>query len=141
MGGRRAPAGLALLALVAAAGLDAAEAESIAAESPSGNVIRGQMLYEAKCGGCHSLDSNRIGPAHRGVVGRAVATVPGYAYSPAIRRLRGIWTPERLDSWLAGPQRLAPGTRMFLTVDEPADRRDIIAYLTAASNQEGRKPR
>jgi cytochrome c len=107
----------------------------IAAAPPAGSAARGEILYEAKCGGCHSLDSNRIGPAHRGVVGRQVASARGYEYSPAIRRLRGVWTPARLDAWLAGPQQLAPGSRMFLTVSNRMERQDIIAYLAAASHR------
>jgi len=106
---------------------------SAATAPQAGNPADGEMLYEAKCGGCHSLDANRIGPAHRGVVGRKIASVSGYAYSPAIRRLDGVWTRERLDSWLMGPQRMAPGSKMFLMVDDPAERRDIIAYLAENS--------
>ncbi|MBX9884679.1 MAG: c-type cytochrome, partial [Novosphingobium sp.] len=63
----------------------------------AGDAAAGQALYLAKCGGCHSLDTNRIGPAHRGVVGRRIATAPGFAYSPAIRKLAGTWTAARLD--------------------------------------------
>lgn len=91
----------------------------------------GIALYQAKCGGCHSLDTDRIGPRHRGVVGRPVASVPGFAYSPALRRLGGVWTAARLDRWLQGPQAVAPGSRMFLTVQDAASRQAIIAYLAA----------
>lgn len=91
--------------------------------------MKGKDLYEAKCGGCHSVDQNRIGPLHRGVVGRVIASVPGYEYSAAIKKLRGTWTPERLNKWLQGPQAVAPGAKMFFTVDDPGQRRDIIAYL------------
>jgi len=49
---------LAVLALAAAAPAAAADA------------AHGQELYESRCGGCHSLDANRVGPAHRGVYGR-----------------------------------------------------------------------
>ncbi len=91
----------------------------------------GMAEYQAKCGGCHSLDANRIGPMHRGIVGRRVAAAPGYEYSAALRKLGGQWTPARLDQWLQGPQKLAPGSKMFLTVPDPATRRAIIAYLVA----------
>lgn len=100
------------------------------AQTPSG-----ATLYQAKCGGCHSLDSNRIGPAHRGVVGRKPASVSGYAYSGAIRKLTGVWTPARLDAWLQGPQKVAPGSKMFLTIADPATRASIIAYLQSVSPQ------
>jgi len=91
----------------------------------------GQALYQAKCGGCHSLDANRIGPAHRGFVGRRIATAPGFAYSPAIKKLPGVWTAALLDKWLLGPQKLAPGSKMFLTIPDAGQRVDIIAYLVA----------
>ncbi|MBI2260585.1 MAG: c-type cytochrome [Caulobacterales bacterium] len=103
-----------------------------AAQSPV-DPARGRSLYEARCGGCHSLDANRTGPLHRGVVGRPVASVPGYDYSPALRRVGGTWTADRLDAWLQGPQRMAPGAKMYLSVPGAGQRRDIIAYLASTS--------
>jgi cytochrome c len=96
-------------------------------------ISTGVTLYEAKCGGCHSLDANRIGPAHRGVVGRKPGNVAGFAYSSALKKLGGVWTPARLDAWLQGPQKFAPGSKMFLTVTDPTTRTAIIAYLASAS--------
>jgi cytochrome c len=100
----------------------------------AGNVITGKVLYEAKCGGCHSIDTNRIGPLHRGIVGRKIASIPDFDYSPAIRHLHGVWTPKRLDEWLQGPQAVAPGTAMYLSVDDLSQRRDIIAYLATLTS-------
>jgi cytochrome c len=94
----------------------------------------GMAFYQAKCGGCHSLDANRIGPAHRGVVGRKPGSVVGFASSPALKKLGGVWTPARLDAWLQGPQKLAPGSKMFLTVTDPAARSAIIGYLASVSS-------
>ena len=105
-----------------------------AAALASGDPVAGKALYQAKCGGCHSLDTNRIGPAHRGVIGRRVATAPGFAYSPAIKKLAGVWTPDRVDMWLQGPQKVAPGTKMFLVVSDTVQRADIIAFLAANSS-------
>ncbi len=95
----------------------------------------GKLLYENKCGGCHSVDRDRIGPRHRDIVGRQVATVPGYSYSSALRKLGGVWTPARLDQWLSGTQKMAPGSKMYLEMDDPAARRAIIAYLRSVSKQ------
>jgi cytochrome c len=100
---------------------------------PGGDVAQGQALYEGKCGGCHSLDANRVGPRHRGVVGRPVASIPDFDYSPAIRKLGGVWTPARIDQWLQSPQAMAPGAKMFFSVSDPEQRRDIIAYLASVS--------
>ena len=99
----------------------------------AGNAVAGKALYESKCGGCHSVDANRIGPLHRGVVGRKVAGVAGYAYSPAIKKVTGVWTPARLDQWLQNPQKFAPGSKMFSSVPDAGQRGNIIAYLKSVS--------
>ena len=101
----------------------------------AGDPVTGKAQYEGTCGGCHSLDANMVGPMHRGVVGRRPGTAPGYDYSAAVRRLGGVWTTERLDKWLQGPQVLAPGAKMFLTVTDPGKRSNIIAYLASVSPQ------
>ena len=102
------------------------------APSPA-DVAAGQTLYQNKCTGCHSVDADRIGPRHRNVVGRAVASVPGFSYSPAIKKLGGVWTPARLDQWLSGTQKMAPGSRMYIEIEDPAQRRQLIAYLESVS--------
>jgi cytochrome c len=114
------------LALVAAA------TTSAFAQSPSnvsrGDPVRGRTVYQA-CMGCHSLDEDDVGPRHRGVVGRAAGTVPGYAYSPALKRSGLVWSPANLDRWLTNPQSLVPGVKMFFSLSSAKDREDVIAYL------------
>jgi len=112
--------------------LVAAASSALSAPAP-GDVAAGQKLYEAKCGGCHTLDANRVGPLHRGVVGRRPGVAPGFNYSPAVKALGGVWTPARLDQWLKGPQAMAPGARMYFSVPDPSQRLDIIAYLASVS--------
>lgn len=97
------------------------------------DVTSGQALYQSKCTGCHSVDADRIGPRHRNVVGRKVASVPGYDYSPALKKLGGVWTPDRLNRWLSGTQKMAPGSKMYIEVDDSTQRRLIIAYLESVS--------
>ncbi|MGJ3648636.1 c-type cytochrome [Sphingomonas sp. GlSt437] len=106
---------------------------SLAAAEAAGGAAADKALYEGKCGGCHSVEANRIGPLHRGVVGRRVASAPGYAYSAALRKVTGVWTPARLDKWLQNPQAFAPGTKMYLSVSDRAERAQIIAYLQSVS--------
>ena len=101
---------------------------TVAPAALAGNPAQGAKLYQA-CMGCHSLDSNEVGPRHRGVVGRAAGTVPGYAYSAALRNSKIVWTPARINRWLTNPQKLVPGAKMFFSVAKPQDRADIIAYL------------
>ena len=102
--------------------------------APEGQrVAAGQALYQNTCGGCHSVDEDRIGPHHRNVVGRPVASVPGYDYSTALKSLGGIWTPQRLDQWLSGTQQMAPGSKMYLELDDSMQRQLIIAFLESIS--------
>src|SRR6185369_15653367 len=67
---------------------------------PPGNSIRGADIYEAKCGACHSLDANRIGPKHRDVFGRKSGVVPDFHYSEALKKLNVVWNAQTLDRWL-----------------------------------------
>ena len=91
--------------------------------------LDGAVLYAKNCARCHSLDANKIGPKHRGVVGRRAGLVPGYAYSPALKASGILWTPQALDRWLQGPSAMVPGTKMFFRVADPAQRAAIIGYL------------
>lgn len=100
-------------------------------------ISSGEALYQAKCGGCHAVDANRVGPRHRGVVGRRIASLTDFDYSPAIKKLRGVWTPTRLDKWLQDPQKVAPGTKMYFSVPDPSDRNAIIAYLATQTLPSG----
>ena len=96
---------------------------------PPGDVQRGTALYQARCTACHAVDSNKIGPAHRGVVGRRIGSLPGYKYSDELARSRLRWTPQTLNAWLEDPEELIAGQRMGFQVDNAQERADLIAYL------------
>jgi cytochrome c2 len=94
----------------------------------------GEALFAEKCGGCHAsapMSGNFIGPNLIGVVGRRVASLGGYPdYSPALRKLGGVWTEERLDVFLKAPGETCPGTAMDYPGDpNAAERTAIIGYL------------
>ncbi len=110
--------------VLAAASVYAANAPDI----PTGDPVHGQTLYQV-CMGCHSLDEDDVGPRHRGVVGRTAGSVPGYAYSPALKNSHIVWDRDNLDRWLTNPQALVPGAKMFFAMPNPQDRADVIAYL------------
>jgi cytochrome c len=95
---------------------------------PAGDAAHGEIVYQV-CMGCHSLDEDDVGPHHRGVVGRAAGSVPGFAYSPALKGAQIVWDATNLDRWLSDPQALVPGTRMFFAMPNAQDRADVIAYL------------
>jgi cytochrome c len=106
-----------------------------AADAAAADAGRGQELYESRCGGCHSLDANRVGPAHRGVFGRKAGSAPNFGYSPAVKNSTVVWQERTLDAWLTNPQALIPGQRMNFRVALPEDRADIISYLRQQSGK------
>ncbi len=95
----------------------------------AGDEINGQRLYESRCIGCHSIDSNRVGPSHRGVFERRAGAVQGYDYSDAVKNSKVVWTAENLDLWLSNPEMFIPGQKMGYSVSNAQDRADLIAYL------------
>ena len=115
-------------AVMLAAAISAALAETAWAGGLTGDAARGETLYEA-CQDCHSLDKNDVGPRHRGVFGRKAASLPDYDYSDALKSANIVWNAETLDKWLTDPQAVAPGAKMFFHLDNPQDRADVIAYL------------
>ena len=98
-------------------------------DRPVGDAVRGATVYRG-CMGCHSLDENDLGPRHRGVVGRQAGTVPGYAYSQALKNAHVVWDPLSLDRWLTNPQDLVPGAKMYFSLSSAQDRADVIAFLS-----------
>jgi cytochrome c len=96
---------------------------------PAGDAQRGAALYQEHCTACHNIDSNKVGPAHRGVVGRRVGSLPGYAYSAELAASRLRWTPQTLFTWLGDPEDLVAGQRMGFSIDDAQERGDLIAYL------------
>lgn len=105
---------------------------ALASPAPAGGLVgdadRGEKLYEA-CTDCHSLDTNDVGPRHRGVFGRKAGSLPDYNYSDALKSANLTWNEETLDKWLTDPQSFIPGVRMAFHLDSPQDRADVIAYL------------
>ena len=89
----------------------------------------GRSLYESRCGACHGLDANRVGPMHRQLIGRRAGQVAGYAYSPALKSSAVVWTAQTLDQWLSNPEAMIPGQRMNFSVPSAEDRRLLIEYL------------
>lgn len=100
---------------------------------PAGDPVKGKEVYEDYCGACHSVDQNRVGPAHQGVYGRRPGLAPGYSYSPGMKKARFVWNAQTLDKWLQGPSAVVPGTKMGFSLSDPQKRADVIAYLKSIS--------
>ena len=98
----------------------------------SGDALRGQMLYQAKCASCHSIEYNGVGPAHQGVFGRKAGSAAGYTYSAALQASSIVWSEKTLERWLQNPEKLIPGQKMGVSVPSAQERADLIAYLKQA---------
>ena len=89
----------------------------------------------ALCKVCHSFQKGGpaiVGPDLYGVVGRKIASVEGFNYTPALKAHQGDWTYSNLDVWLKNPQQFAPGTAMvFPGVADDKKRANIVAFLRA----------
>ncbi len=108
-------------------GEPAAEAPAIAPTA-----AMGEQVFK-RCVACHTIDPggrNGIGPNLHGVVGRAVASHPGFSYSGAMKAHGGVWDDAALDAYLKQPMKAVPGTRMaFAGIPDDADRKALILYL------------
>jgi cytochrome c len=129
-----APAVVAMLSISAAPSSPAPSAHA-PASPPSASASRGAEIYEAKCGACHSLDQNRIGPKHRGVFGRKAGAVPDFHYTDALKKSGIVWSAKTLDTWLQSPVKMVPGTAMGFQLRDPQERADVIAYLKQQSRK------
>ena len=106
------------------------DSDTIIRVRPSESLMDGAVLYTSLCGGCHRENENRIGPTLKGLIGRRIASAPGYKYSDGFERLSGHWTEQRLDRFLADPKSFAPGTTMNIdAVRDAESRRKLVEYI------------
>lgn len=110
-------------------------AELVVEARTRGDQRRGEVVFEDSCAGCHSELSEGIdiGPPLGCVFGRAIAARADFSYSASLRRFSSrIWSQRSLNDLLEDPAGWTAGTSMDNTsVESPADRSDLIAYLAA----------
>jgi cytochrome c2 len=116
-----------VLGVAAAAALIGAAGAAQAAGDPA----KGAVIFKQQCSACHATKpgSEGAGPSLAGVVGRVSGTEPGFSYTPAIKAAKITWTHAKLDQFLSGPAKLIPGTAMPITIADPQQRADLVAYL------------
>jgi cytochrome c len=89
----------------------------------------GAQLFASTCKICHQGPSTPLAPSLAGVAGKARASRTDFQYSAALKAKGGVWTDADLDKWLTKPSAFVPGTKMVVSVPDPANRAAIIAYL------------
>jgi cytochrome c len=119
-----------LLAMLALAST-AAHAQQDAQQDPA---ALGKKLTTNNCAVCHTFgkgEPNGQGPNLFGIVGRPLASEPGFKYSAGMKAAAQgkVWDEKLLDAWLTDTQSVAPGNAMTYFEGDEARRQKIIAYL------------
>ncbi len=101
----------------------------------AGNVERGGDVFDAQCAECHSVkaNKNKKGPTLFAVIGRKAGTVPDVVYSDALKASNIVWTPDKVEAYVANPKGVVPGGKMKfdgkLSAQENADLLTFLATL------------
>ena len=108
-----------------------------------GDTTHGEKVFK-KCSACHIVakgGKNLIGPALYGVVGRASASIPDYAYSSALKSHGKNWNFEELNAFLLKPRSYIKGTKMaYAGLRKDKDRASVILYLNNESDSPLQRP-
>jgi len=111
----------------------AAAGSELPALLAKGDAAKGETAA-AICKACHALEKDApspIGPNLHNVVGRKIASVEGFNYSPALKAKAGEdWTYAHLDTMIHKPTEFAPGTLMaFPGLPDAQQRADVLLFL------------
>ena len=99
----------------------------------------GAEVFRA-CVACHTLspdEGNRAGPTLAGIFGRRIASLPGYNFSDALKKLDIVWTPETVAKLFEiGPMAYTPGTKMpEQRIGSAEDRKALTDFLAKATTK------
>jgi len=132
--------------IVAEEGGEAAPAEAAAPAVPIAQLLatadpaKGATIFK-KCAACHNGEKgagNKVGPHLWGVVGRPIASITDFSYSPGMKTFADggkVWDFEHINGFLTGPKKYVAGTAMgFAGIKKDAERADLIAYLNSQSD-------
>jgi cytochrome c len=97
----------------------------------------GAEVFRA-CVACHTLsqdEAQKAGPSLWHLFGRRIATLPGYNFSPALKKLDIVWSKETVAKLFEiGPAHYTPGTKMpEQTIGAEQDRKALVDFLARAT--------
>jgi len=115
------------------------QAQSLNDRLANADPQKGANVFK-KCRACHTVEeggAHRVGPNLWSVVGRPVASAPGYTrYSQSLKDVGGTWEPDVLDAYLENPKAVAPrGIMAFAGLKKPDDRANLIIFLNENSSE------
>lgn len=93
----------------------------------------GKVVFQQQCSACHTAEPNdnggAQGPSLRGVVGRKAGSDPSFSYTQALRDAQITWNEHSLNRFLSAPSQMVPGTAMAVSIPDPVQRANVVAYL------------
>jgi len=117
----------------------AAAVSELPALLAKGDAAKGET-DAAICKACHAFEKDApspIGPNLHNVVGRKIASVEGFNYSPAMKNSGIVWDDTSFHEYIADPKKKVPGNKMlFPGVKDETERDDLAAYI-ATFNADG----
>ena len=89
------------------------------------------------CISCHAIDpdvTDQPGPNLSGILGRPIASLPGYKYTAAMKafaKKNGKWSLALIERFIQDPVKVVPGTRMEQPpgVEDEGLRKLVLEYL------------
>ena len=112
----------------AAALIAMASAVPVAGAGPDG-----ALLFQQRCAACHTVTPGgrtTLAPNLAGLLNRKAAST-AFNYSAALKASNLTWTRANLDRFLTGPGQMVPGTRMVISISDPAQRAAVLNYIVA----------
>jgi len=103
----------------------------------------GRQTTIQRCGNCHALETGekKFAAPLTNLFGRTSGTVEGYIYSPNMKRLAVVWSPETLDNWLAATTFDTPDIRMrHVGLPEMRTRQAVISYIKTLDGNQPQPP-
>lgn len=98
----------------------------------------GARYFERKCSQCHDgvkTGGHAKGPFLWNVFGRKAATIPGFAFSDAMKKSGVTWDFATLDYYLADTERAVPGKAMnFVGITDDKLRAAVVVIVSKLSD-------
>lgn len=109
-----------------------AKAAAVVPAASAADIAAGQRVF-SRCASCHQIGGNAtsaFGPQLTGIVGRPAGAARDFAYSPAMKSSRIVWTEQNLAAFVRDPGKVVPGTRMrFWGLSDEQQIAHLISYL------------
>lgn len=107
--------------------------------SPTLSEEASKQSFNNACRTCHSTreGDNRLGPSLHGILGRKAGSLPGYAFSSAMKNADFVWDEGKLDRFMARPDEVVPNNRMkpYGGLASADERAKIIAFLRSTASR------